>query len=96
MYPKEVIAKTRGKKEARILVERGIYTRYTYVDAKTGKIVKEGKESIFLKSGNKIEHLFVIPTARNFLLIKEKESEKSVKERKLWDEQKKKAVPIFE
>lgn len=96
-YPKEVIAESKGKKEARVLVERGKYVKYTYVDANTGKLVKEGKESIFLKSEEgKIEHLFIIPLQKRFLLIKEKETEESVKKRKIFDKNKKKAVPLFE
>lgn len=96
-YPKGVIATTsQGKKEARILTEKGSYVRYTYHDPETDKIVRQGKESIFLKNDKgKYEQLFIIPIKDKALLIKTKETEQEVKTRKVWDEKKKKAVELF-
>ncbi|MEM2174673.1 MAG: hypothetical protein QXI58_03500 [Candidatus Micrarchaeia archaeon] len=95
MVPEEVIAISKeGKREVRILIERGEYVRYGYADPKTLKIIKEGKESIWLKSNGKIEHLFFIPIKGKFLVIKEKDT--NIKGRKIWDKEKKKAVELFE
>lgn len=93
MIPDEVIAVSKdGKKEVRLLVERGEYVRYTYADPKTLKVIREGKESIWLKSDGKIEHLFFIPLKGKFLVIKEEDKER----RKIWDPKKKRAVELFE
>jgi len=96
-YPKEVIAISRGKSEARIFIEKGNYIRYTYVDPKTNKLIKKGKESIFLKNEKgQYEELFIIPLKENkSLLFKTKEKADAVKARKVWDKKKNKAVSLF-
>jgi len=95
-YPKEVIAlSSSGKQEVRVLVERGSYVRYSYVDPKTGKPVAEGKESIWLKSKEgRTEHLFFIPLKEKGkrLVIKKEESPKG---RKVWDKKRKRVVGLF-
>lgn len=98
MYPKEVIAITsKGKKEARIFVERGRYIRYTYIDPETGKLVRKGKEAVFLKNEKgQYEELFIVPLKkRRSLLFKTKEKPEAVKARKVWVKEKKKAIPLF-
>jgi len=99
VYPKEVIAVTsKGKKEARVFVEKGVYTRYTYADSETGKPVKKGKESVFLKNeSGQYEQLFIVPMqAGRSLLFRTKEAEEAVKARELWDSKKKRAIELFE
>ncbi len=90
-YPDEVIAVNKqGKREVRVLVEKGKYVRYTYLNPGTNKIVREGKESIILKNDKgKLEHLFIIPIKDKFLLIRKHDD----KTRKVWD--KNKAVDLF-
>ena len=93
-YPKETLAKSSsGKLEARVLVEKGKYVRYTYVYPETGKEVKKGKESIWLKSDSgRTEHLFFIPMKDKSLVIRKVESPSG---RKIWDAKKKKIINIF-
>lgn len=90
-YPDEVIAiNKQGKKEVRVLVEQGKYVKYTYIDPKTNKIVRQGKESIILKNKQgKQEHLFIIPIKGKSLLIRKLDDKK----RKVWD--KNKSVDLF-
>jgi len=57
-YPLETLT---DNKEVRILVEEGKYIKYTYIDPKTGKLIKEGKYSLLLKSETSKRHIFVIP-----------------------------------
>ena len=41
-YPDSVITKDRkGNKEVRLLVDKGRFVRYQYMDPKTGKIVEK-------------------------------------------------------
>ena len=90
-YPDEVIAVNKqGKKEVRVLLEKGQYVKYTYIDPETSKIVREGKESIILKNDKaRLEHLFIIPVKGKSLLIRKPDD----KTRKVWD--KNKAVDLF-
>ena len=60
MYPKEVLTTNQaGKTEARVLLDQGKYTRYKYIDQKTGK--GNTKVSILLDSAKGKEHYFLIP-----------------------------------
>ncbi|RMF55116.1 hypothetical protein D6745_03100, partial [Candidatus Woesearchaeota archaeon] len=90
-YPEETITTSqKGRKEVRVLISRGKFVRYNYLDPETGKPAEQGKESILLKSENgEEEHLFCIPlkNGRNILIRK-----KNDKKRKLWDPKSKKAV----
>ena len=95
-FPEEVIAITSKKRrEVRLLVERGQYVKYTYLDEKTGKLVKKGKESVFLKpkgaKGKALEQLFLIPLsgARNFMIRERKPPGK------VWNTKRKKAEEMF-
>ena len=92
-FPEEVIAvSSRGRREARVLVERGEYCRYTYLDPQTAKLVRKGKESIWLKNERgELEQLFLIPLKDKFLAIREKGKRKI----KVWDAKKKMAVELF-
>jgi hypothetical protein len=92
-YPKEAVAvSSKGKREARIFVEKGTYIRYTYKDADSGKLVQEGKESVVLKNDSgKKEQLFIIPMKSDkSLLIKSKNPSAKI----CWDEKKKKSVSL--
>lgn len=90
-YPDEVITVNKqGKKEVRVLVDKGQYVKYTYIDTETNQIVRVGKESIILKNEKgKIEHLFIIPMKGKSLLIRKNDDKK----RKVWD--KGRAVELF-
>lgn len=80
-YPDEVIALNKqGKKEVRLLLEKGRYVKYTYLDPKTNKIVRVGKESIILKpEKGKTEHLFIVPVKGNKSLLIRKLDDKERK-----------------
>ena len=92
-WPKEVIAtSSKGKKEARVLKERGQYALYTYVDPATKKLVRKGKESIWLKNEKgELVQLFMIPLKDKYLTIKTK----GKRELQVWDPKKKKASKLF-
>jgi hypothetical protein len=94
-YPDSVIAvSSKGKKEARVLMERGEYARYTYFDAETDKLVAEGKETVMLKNEQgKLEKLFIVPIAggKSFLFRKKDVDA----EAKVWDAKKKKEEKLF-
>jgi hypothetical protein len=78
-YPKEVLTKNN---EVRLLEEKGTYIKYTYIDPKTSKPVKEGKYSLIFK-GKKQRHLFIIPLKGNKSIIVKDEID--TEKRKVWD-----------
>ncbi|MFQ6010234.1 MAG: hypothetical protein ACE5J7_03895 [Candidatus Aenigmatarchaeota archaeon] len=87
-YPESVIAVTgKGKREVRLLIDRGKYVRYRYIDPKTGR--STGKKVKLVLKGKKQEEFFVIPMAgrRNLMIVLKPE-----KGKKVWD--RKKAVKI--
>jgi outer membrane lipoprotein-sorting protein len=85
-YPKEVLTKNKkGEYEVRLLVSKGKYVKYQYMDPKTGKIVENGKFSIIMKSESGEEHLYLIPMKGRFLAIPVKDEKKH---RKVWDGEK--------
>lgn len=89
-YPKEVLAKAKGKEEARVLIDRGKFVRYRYIDTATGKA--SAKYTLLLNNGKEIGHYFIVPMKGKELVVKRiKESKK----RKLWDKEKKKIVSDF-
>ncbi len=94
-FPEEVITVSkRGKREARVLVDRGKYVRYEYLDPVTGKKNENKVKLVLLTEDGKQEEYFIIPLKQEgrFLLLKAE-----VKgNRKMWDEKKKKAVELFE
>jgi hypothetical protein len=94
-YPDSVIAAgSKGKKEARVLVERGEYVRYTYVDPETDKPIKEGKETVILRNHlGEYEKLFIVPISggKNFVFRKRDVDVKA----KVWDKNEKKDKNLF-
>ena len=91
-YPEETIAVSKqGKKEVRVLQEKGQYVKYNYKDPKTGK--ETTKYSLILKSENKKEHLMAVPlkTGKSLIIKQEIEDRKI----KLWGKDKKKEVDPF-
>ena len=83
----------KGNEEIRLLVVKGQYVRYQYLDSNINKIVQKGKTSIILKSEDKQEHLCIIPLKDNkYLLVKPKEDEK---QRKVWNPKAKKEEEMF-
>lgn len=92
-YPESVITKDRkGNKEVRLLIDKGTFVRYKYMDPKTGKIVEKGKYSIILQAPKGEEHLYIIPIKGDRALVVYPKSE--AEERKVWNKDKKKAEPI--
>lgn len=95
-YPEEVLTTSKkGKKEARILKERGSYTIYGYKELGTGKLDK--KYNITLKKeDNSMEQYFVIPMQQSgrALMIHGKDTTAEVKAKKLWSEKEKKVVNV--
>ena len=89
-YPKEVVAvSSQGKEEARALIDKGTFIRYSYIDIKTGKTA--AKYTILLDNGKEIEHYFIVPYQDKELVVK-KVKESKGKKRKIWDENGKKIV----
>jgi len=86
-YPKETLT---NNKEVRILEEKGEYVKYTYINSKTGKLIKEGKYSLLLKSEDSKRHLFIIPLKDNKSMIVK--DEKEPKEIKIYDKDNKKEI----
>jgi hypothetical protein len=92
-YPESVITKDKkGNKEVRLLVDKGQFVRYQYMDPKTGKIVEKGKSSIILKTAEKEEHFYIIPIKKGRALVIFPKSE--VKQRKVWNKTTKNAENI--
>jgi hypothetical protein len=81
-YPKEVLTKNN---EVRVLEDKGTFIKYTYVDPKTNKPIKEGKYSLILK-GKEQRHLFIIPLKGNKSMIVKDEIDNE--KRKVWDKNK--------
>jgi len=95
-YPDECIVLNKGKKEVRLFVETGTYVKYTYTNPDTGNVIKEGKETIILKSNEgKFEKIFFIPTKDKSLAIRTKFDKEKIKEIKLWNKEKNCAVDLF-
>lgn len=88
-YPKETLTKN---KEVRVLEEQGKYIKYTYIDQKTGKLIKKGKYSLILESESSKRHLFVIPIKGNRSMIVKDEIDNE--KRKVWDKEKNKVVDV--
>ena len=94
-YPDSVITvDKKGNKEVRVLVDKGKFVRYQYINPKTGKIVENSKYSILLQTKAGEEHLYVIPMKGNRALVVFPKSE--VKQRKVWNKTKKKAEDLWE
>lgn len=86
-YPKETLTKSN---EVRVLEEKGEYLKYTYIDPKTGKLIKQGKYSLILKSESSKRHLFIIPIKGNRSMIVKDEIDNE--KRKIWNKKKNKVV----
>jgi len=86
-FPDSVLTTTKkGEVEARMLIDRGKFVRYRYVDAETGEDKGGGKVKLVLSPENGgMEEFFVIPTkgGRSLLLKAEVKGEKM-----LWDGEK--------
>lgn len=82
-YPKETLTKNN---EVRVLEEKGKYIKYTYIDPKTGNLIKKGKYSLILKSQTSKRHLFIIPLKTGKSMIVKDEIDKQ--KRKVWDKNK--------
>ena len=94
-YPESVKTKDRkGNEEVRVLVDKGKFVRYQYMNPKTGKIVENNKTSIIIKNKQgKEEHFYMIPIKGNkFLTIPLKEE----KSRKVWNKKTKKEEQLFQ
>lgn len=92
-WPEEVIAvSSKGKREVRVLLERGVYARYTYIDPETRQLVRKGKGSVWLRNEKGgLTQLFMIPLKDKYLTIENKER----RQIKVWDPKQKRAVDLF-
>ena len=62
-YPESVIATSKkGKKEARLLIDRGTYVRYEYVDLETGKRSENKVRLVLIHKDKTLEGYFIIDT----------------------------------
>ena len=87
-YPDSVLAKNKqGKKEVRVLKEKGQYVKYSYLDPKTNK--ETAKYSLLLKNNKSREHLFIIPMKADKSLVIKKSEDRKIK---LWDKEKNKEI----
>ncbi|MEM7816089.1 MAG: hypothetical protein QXN71_03150 [Candidatus Aenigmatarchaeota archaeon] len=92
-YPDSVLTKNRkGETEVRLLIDRGKFTRYTYIYP-DGKPAEGGKISVILtnEKGERT-HYFLIPTkGGRYLAIIPKEEKEF---RKVWDPKQMKEVGV--
>jgi len=89
MYPKEVLTKTkRGKVEVRVLVNKGEFIRYEYIDPETGERT-QNKTKLILKTREGTEEYFLIPMKDGRILMLPTESKGK---RKIWDSKKNKPI----
>lgn len=89
-YPSSVITKDRkGNKEVRLLVDKGKFARYQYMDPLTGKM------SIILKNFEGMEeHLYIIPLQPNKSLVIKPKGEK--KGRRVWNGESNEEEELFD
>jgi hypothetical protein len=94
-YPEKVITfDKKGNREVRLLVDKGKFVRYKYMDPASGKIVEKGKFSIILRNEKgKEEHLYIIPLQKNKALVVWPSKEK--KKRKVWSKEKSREINLF-
>ncbi|MEE9167749.1 MAG: hypothetical protein V3U24_09880 [Candidatus Neomarinimicrobiota bacterium] len=95
-YPSSVITQdSKGNKEVRLLLDRGKFVRYRYLDSVTGKIAENEKMSILLKNTEGEEkHLYIIPLQPGrSLVIWPKGGEKS---RSVWNSETGKEEALFD
>ncbi|MFQ6674883.1 MAG: hypothetical protein ACE5LH_00915 [Fidelibacterota bacterium] len=95
-YPSSVVTRDRkGNEEVRLLVDRGRFVRYQYMNPETGEIVEKEKMSIILltEEGEK-EHLYIIPFQPNRALAIRPKVEK--KDRKVWNGRTGREEELFE
>ena len=94
-YPPEVATyDKKGNKEIRLLIDKGLFARYIYMDPVSGKIVEKGKFSIILRNEKgEEEHLYVIPLKDKKALVVWPKQEK--KKRMAWSKEKNKSVKLF-
>ena len=86
-FPESVLTRTKkGEVEARLLIDRGRFVRYRYVDPETGSEKDGGKVKLVLVPDNRpMEEFFIIPTKGDrFLLVKAE----AKGDRMLWDGEK--------
>jgi len=95
-FPSSVMTEDRkGNKEVRILLDKGKFVRYQYMDPATGKIVEKEKMSIILKNNEgKEEHLYIIPLQPNKSLVIKPKGEK--KDRRVWNSETGKDEELFD
>ena len=92
--PETITFDRKGNKEVRLLVDKGRFVRYQYMDPPSGKIVEKGKFSIILKNEKgKEEHLYIIPLKEKKALVVWPGQEK--KERMVWSNQKSRPEKLF-
>lgn len=93
-YPEEVVTISKaGKKEARILKERGKYVIYEYQDIETSR--KENKVKLaLLSSEGKRKEFFLIPLKQQnkYLCLEIEEIKEGIK---VWNPKTKKAENLF-
>lgn len=88
-YPEEAVVETAKGKEVRILKTQGQdFVVYRYLSLKTNQFEK--KYSILLRSGNDIEHLFIVPTKTGKELVVKHKIEKPGKA--IFDDKKKELI----
>ena len=94
-YPGSVFTvDKKGNKEVRVLVDKGQFVRYQYMDPKIGKLLESGKFSIILQTTKGEEHLYVIPMKQGRALVVFPKSE--AKQRKIWNKDMKKAEDLWQ
>jgi hypothetical protein len=93
-YPEEVVTVSKsGKREARILIDRGVFVRYSYRDVRSGKMERKVK-LVLIENGKVKEEYFLFPLKEEgkFLMVRAENKGN----RKVYDEVNKEVVDLVE
>lgn len=80
-FPDEILTTSKkGKKEARLLIDRGTYVRYEYIDIETGKRSENKVRLVLIHKDKTLEGYFIIDTKspRKLMLPTKDESPRAI------------------
>ena len=86
MDEKAMVETKRGKKELRVLISKGKFVKYGYMDM-NGEMLKKYSIILFDEDGNG-EHYIIVPIKKGELVVKH---ERDDEERWIWDKKRKKS-----
>lgn len=88
-YPPSVLAVAKGKTEARVLLSKGKFVKYTYEDVETGE--RSSKAKVVLVGDNGEEEAFFLIPLQKYRMLAIPDGDRN-KGKRIWDG--KKAVKI--